>query len=292
MDLLEELGLEEKHELVYESVDKEVYAHTVYYEIEKTSYDTLVTDDGKPVANLFTELQQRLYVSLLYNLKWTNKNFMACSNVAFYYSDKLPPMVPNLLLSFNTDRGDFLDKKNKCYFLWVKGKPPELVIEIISNKKKRKHTEKFDIYAKIGVKYYIVHDPFHKLYKNNLQVFKLVNRKYEPYTDNENNYMPEIGLGIKTWKGKFEDSTTTYARWCNKEGEIIFTYLEKVREKERIEELAKNALEEKQRADLESQKAKDALELADKLTQEKLKAEQEIQKLLKQLAASGLQPAE
>ena len=77
--LLEELGFEERYEVVYESEDKEIHAHTIYYEIEKIDYEQFVTEDDTPVDNLFSELQQRMLIEALRMQEWTTRDFMACS---------------------------------------------------------------------------------------------------------------------------------------------------------------------------------------------------------------------
>lgn len=189
MDLLEELGLEETNELIFENEEKEIYAHTVYYEIEKINYELLITEDETPVDNLFSETQQRLYIDPLRINEWSDRNFMACSNVAIYYKAKCSPIVPDMFLSFDVRKPDsWFEKKNRCYFLWIMKKPPELVVEIVSNKDGNENTSKFNIYTEIGVKYYIIHDPYHCLYKEDLNIFELVNGKYQLF-QNENNYI-------------------------------------------------------------------------------------------------------
>ena len=274
---LEELGFEERYEVVYESEDKEIHAHTIYYEIEKIDYEQFVTEDDTPVDNLFSELQQRMLIEALRMQEWTTRDFMACSNVAIYYQSKQPPVVPDMFLSFDVRKPDsWFKKKDKCYYMWLMKKPPELVLEIVSNKIGGENTTKFDIYAKMGVKYYIIHDPYRELYAEDLNIFELVNGKYEPYAPVAQNYMPDITLGIKIWDGIFEDSEAPFARWCNKEGEYLLTG----KEKSNIEALRADA--EAQRADGEAQKAKDADLRADaeakKATEADLRADAEAQK--------------
>jgi Uma2 family endonuclease len=87
------------------------------------------------VDNLFSEVQQRLYIDPLHANQWTNRSFMACSNVGIYYESNMPAVVPDMFLSFDVTKPKTWEKKkNKCYFLWLMKKPPELVIEMVSNK--------------------------------------------------------------------------------------------------------------------------------------------------------------
>ncbi|TAE14906.1 MAG: Uma2 family endonuclease [Bacteroidetes bacterium] len=327
--LTEALGLEETYTLVYENEETEIYAHTLYYEVPKFDYDKFVTEDETPVDNLFSETQQRVYIDPLYASQWTDRDFMACSNVAIYYKPKASPVVPDMFLSFDvTKPKEWHDKKNKCYFLWRMKKAPELVIEIVSNKEGNENTTKFDIYASIGVLYYIIHDPYKELYQQELNVFQLVNGKYEPYQAEEHCYMPEITLGLRLWEGIFENASAPYIRWCDKAGTVLRTGAEGIAEEEkrakeaeeraeqarllaeqesqRAEQEAQRAEQESQRAEQESQRAKEAdakakreAKKAEKAeakakaeAQRALEAEAKVQELLKRLKEMGLEPAQ
>jgi len=321
--LIEQLGLKDEHELVHETVDKAVYAHTIYYEIEKINYDNFVTEDDTPVDNLFSEKQQRLLIDPLRANEWTDKRFMACANVAIYHPSRQYPVVPDMFISFDAKvPTTWFDKKDKCYFTWLMGKSPDLVVEIVSNKIGGERTEKFNIYATIGVKYYIIHDPYHELYKTDLQVFELdfTTNKYKPF-ENDHFYIPEITLGIKIWQGLFEDAEAPWARWCDREGDMILTGAERnvalaqengtlaqeneilanakaeaeaeashakaEAEKERTEKQQAKAEAEKERTEKQQAKAE-----AEKERAEKEHNEIKIQKLMEQLAALGLTPVE
>jgi len=70
---------------------------------------------------------------------------------------------------------DFSQRRNRSYFVWEFGKVPEVCIEIVSNqegdelilskksRQKGKTTTKKDIYAQIGVRYYVVFDPLKQI---------------------------------------------------------------------------------------------------------------------------------
>jgi Uma2 family endonuclease len=279
--LIETLGLQETHELIHETEDKAVYAHTIYYEIEKIDYDNFVTEDDTPVDNLYSETQQRLYIDPLRSNKWTDRDFMACSNVAIYYKSNVPPVVPDMFLSFDVRKPDsWFEKKNRCYFTWVMKKPPELIVEIVSNKEGNENTTKFDIYATIGVKYYIIHDPYHELFEQDLNFFVLENGKYKEIDTLEpHNYLPDITLGLKIWKGMYEDAEAPFARWCDAEGKCLLTGAE------RSEAEAKRAAEAEikaQEAEIKAQeaeiKAQEEAERA-RLAEEKIEEEAERTKI-------------
>jgi Uma2 family endonuclease len=279
-------------------VYKAVYAHTVYYEIEKIDYDNLVTEDDTPVDNLFSETQQRLYIDPLRSNEWTDRDFMACSNVAIYYKSNVAPVVPDMFLSLDVRKPDsWFEKKNRCYFLWLMKKPPELVVEIVSNKEGNENTTKFDIYAKIGVQYYIIHDPYHELFAQDLNFFELINGQYEPIENLDSHlYLPAVSLGLKIWNGIFEDAEAPFARWCNKEGEFLLTGAERsLVEAKRADEAEAKAKEEAERAQSAEAKAEEEAEkakLAEAKAQEEARraneAEAKMAEMMAKLAEMGL----
>ena len=277
--LISELGLSEEYKLVAKKDNKLVYAHTVYHEVEEPDYEQLETENDEPVDNLFSEMEQRLLIDPLHNNRWTERDFWASANVGIYYAIDRPPVVPDMFLSFDVKKpADWFKKKNKCYFTWQVGKSPELVVEVISNRIGGEEKSKMEIYAQMGVLYYVLVDPYLHLYEERLNVFVLKKGRYERY-ETPNFYMPEVELGILLWEGLFEQERAPWARWCTKEGEVLYTGAERsARESERAEQEKKRAEEERQRTKKERQRA------------EKEKAEKE--RLLQKLRELGLSPDE
>lgn len=259
-------ALQDRYEEVYRDAETIVYAHTTYHEVEAIDYDSITTEDEAAVDNLFSEREQRLLINPLYENQWTDRNFLASANVGIFYAIDAPPIVPDMFLSFDVTvpEGWYKKKEDRAYFLWKFGKAPELVVEVISNKKGREADEKKAIYARIGVSYYVLIDPYYELSDTYIRVFRLKGGHYEPFSA-EHNYMPEIRLGIRMWEGIFERHEAPWARWCSKEGEVLKTGAENT------EALSK---------ELEREKA------------EKEAANQRAEKLLAQLRKLGLEPEE
>jgi Uma2 family endonuclease len=263
--LIEQLGLQEEYKLITQVGNRRVYAHTTYYEVEEPDYEQFITEDDTPVDNIFSEIQQRLLIDPLHSNQWTERDFWASSNVGIYYAVDKPCIVPDMFLSFDVRKPEtWFDKKDKCYFTWLVGKSPELVVEVISNKVGKESTDKMSIYAQMGVLYYVLVDPYLYLYEERLNVFYLSEGQYK-VIDNSNFFMSEVNLGILIWEGLFEAEKAPWARWCTKEGDNLYTGAEK-------------SQIEAQRAEQEARRAE----------QERLRAE----KLLAQLKALGLNPEE
>ena len=93
----------------------------------------LVTEDDTPVDNFASAKQQRLLVSCLYSAL-QKQTFLAEANVGIYHTDGQPAIVPDVFLSLDVQVPDnWWEKQNRCYLVWKFGKPPEVVMEILSN---------------------------------------------------------------------------------------------------------------------------------------------------------------
>ncbi|BAT51566.1 hypothetical protein NOS3756_04920 [Nostoc sp. NIES-3756] len=116
----------------------------------------LITEDDTPVDNFASAKQQRLLVSSLYT-SFQNQPFLAEANVGIYYADKHPQIVPDIFLSLDVQTPEnWWEKQNRCYMVWHFGKPPEIVMEIVSNKEGEELGKKLRIYEQIRISYYIV----------------------------------------------------------------------------------------------------------------------------------------
>jgi Uma2 family endonuclease len=237
----------------------------------------LVIEDDKPVDNFQSEQQQRLLVEPLYSSRTLPSPFLAAANVGIFYRVGREPIVPDMFLSLGIERpSDFSPKQNRCYIVEKFGKVPDVAIEIVSNRKgdeltisresqrKNKTATKKDVYAEVGIKYYVVFDPLKRIQTtkdmNNalLRVWKMSGGGYREITTPEG--MREIGewirldeieLGLKLWSGKFEEEhTRLWLRWCDVKGEVIPTGAEA---KEQSDQRAE---QERQRAEQSDQLAR------------------------------------
>ena len=123
----------------------------------------LVTEDDTPVDNLASAKQQRLLVGSLYS-SLQNQTFLAEANVGVYHTAGEPPIVPDVFISFDVQVPEnWWEKQNRCYMVWRFGKPPEVVLEIVSNKEGDELGKKLQIYEHMRASYYIVYDPNQQL---------------------------------------------------------------------------------------------------------------------------------
>jgi Uma2 family endonuclease len=208
----------------------------------------LITEDDAPVENWFQERQQRLLPGILY-ASWNQaRPFLAAADVGLFHKVSQQAVVPDVLVSLDVAvPQEWWEKHNRSYMNWEFGKPPELALEVISNRGGGED-EKFVLYAQAGVAYYALYDPRGYLSKRPLRVYALHAGKYTEVLDPS--WLEGVGLGLVLWEGTFEGLTATWLRWCDAQRNLLPTALERVeQERERAEQERERAEQERERAE-------------------------------------------
>ena len=231
----------------------------------------LITEDDTPVDNLPSEKQQRLLTEPLYSA-WAGpgegRPFLAAANVGIFYQVHHPAIVPDMFLSLDVQvAADWWQREHRSYFLWEFGKPPELVLEIVSNTVGEEDGRKKHTYAQIRINYYVIYDPLRQVMPDVLTVYRLRDFGYERQDTAQ---FPMLKLGLTLWEGQFEGKHDTWLRWTDEHGVLTPTG------KERAEQ-------EQQRAEHAEQRAEHAEQL---LAQERQRAE----RLAALLRQAGVDP--
>jgi hypothetical protein len=241
------------------------------------SVDHLVTEDDTPVDSIYAEKQERLLTSPLF-CSWPGPGgggpFLATANVGLFYGINEPPVVPDILLALVHPPTDLHQKSQRSYFVWVFGQLPHVVIEVVSNQEGEELGGKKALYARIGIPYYVVWDPFCFLSKERLQLFELHGRTYKRL---ETSWLADIGLGLTIWRGVFEDVEEDWLRWCDEQGQVLMTG-------------AESAHQAEQRAGQAEQRAGQAEQRAGQAEQRAEQAELRAQRLAEQLRQAGIDP--
>ena len=220
--------------------------------------ETLVTEDDTPVDNMPSEKQQRLLTEPLYS-SWSGpgsgRTYLAAANVGVFPEPRNPAIVPDMFLSLDVQpHRNWWDKAHRSYFVWEFGKPPDLVVEIVSNQKGNEVGRKRHRYARMGVGYYVIHDPLHQVMDDELRIYRLSGGRYERQ---ESPRFPELMLGLTLWDGVFEMVRHRWLRWTDEHGVRIPTGGERAEEerqraddeRRRVEHVEQSLAEERQRAD-------------------------------------------
>ena len=229
-------------------LEQEIQMEPEWVEVPAPDISHLITEDDTPVDNLISEKQQRLLTSSLYSSLKRDVPFLAAANVGLFYGLKQPPLVPDVLLSFEvTVPDDWSQKQNRSYFVWQFGKPPEVVIEIVSNTVGNELSSKLRDYARAAVAYYVVFDPLQCLEAPVLRVHQLQGKSYQLL---EGYWMEQIQLGLTLWEGAFEGKVYNWLRWCDRAGNLLLTGDERAeRERQRAQREHQRAEQERQRAE-------------------------------------------
>ncbi len=247
----------------------------------------LVTEDDTPVDNIFSERQQHLLPDVLHTSWPEGKPFVALSNVGLFTSITEQAIVPDFMLSLGVEPRPVSPRKaDKSYMTWIYGKSPDLVVEIISNRKGGELSRKKLSYAKAGITYYVVFDPFLILGKPNrkreLRIFVLSDGRYIEATSAH--WLPAVGLGLTLWEGVVGDISARWLRFVDAEGRVLRSGQERAEEEhQRAEEERQRADEERQRADEERRRAEDAKREANQERAENERLRQKLREL-------GLEP--
>jgi Putative restriction endonuclease len=230
--------------------------------------------------------------------------FLAAANVGLFYQIKGDPIVPDAFLSLGVQRADdFSQRKNRSYFAWEFGKLPEVCIEIVSNqegdelklsarsRQKGKAIAKKELYAQIGVRYYVVFDPLQMIQRSDemagalLRVWAISADGYTELTPppglstaDQSIWLNGVGIGLSLWYGAFEDDIPhLWLRWCDRQGQVIQTGAERAAI---AESKAKKAESKAQKAESKAQKAESKAQ----------KAESKAQRLAERLQQLGIDP--
>lgn len=153
-----------------------------------------------------------------------------------YHTDGQPAIVPDVFLSLDVQVPEkWWEKQNCCYVVWRFGKPPEVVLEIVSNKEGDELGKKLQIYEQMRASYYIVYDPNQQLGEKVLRIYELRGRRY---FETSETWLEQVGLGITLWEGEFEGRQDTWLRWCYQDSNVLLTGDERAEQEQQRAEQA------------------------------------------------------
>lgn len=147
----------------------------------------------------------------------------------------LVPVVPDGFLSLGVERHKN-GRRRKSYVVWEEnGVVPRLALEVVSQTPGGEYDTKIEIYAQLGVLYYIIYNPEYWQRERHLplEVYRLVDGIYqlqigEPY------WMSEIGLGIG--RAPYRDGAMEVEAlyWYDEEGNRYLTAEERAEQAQQL----------------------------------------------------------
>ncbi len=261
--------------------------------VEAPDVSQIAIEDGAPVDNMLSEKQMRLLTEPLYT-SWEGpppgeqgerRTFLAAANVGVFSTPHDPPLVPDVLLSLDVDVHPDIwkDKRHQTYFVWEFGKPPDVAIEIVSNRDGGELDRKKRGYARMRIAYYAVWDPLGMLGAPALHCFELRGDLYVPLPSA---WFESAGLGLVEWRGPFERTEGDWLRWRRRDSSLIPTGAESA--------ALAQALAESEKTRAESETARAETEKARASAQEARASAQEAraERLAAQLRKAGIEPDE
>ncbi len=240
----------------------------------------LPDSDGQPLDNELHAIMPHLLRSIL-ALIWADRyDWFFGTNMGWYYDPDQNCIVPDGFLSIGVSR--ILDHNLRLsYLTWRENDIiPSLTIEIVSKTPGGEYKKKKQLYAELGVLYYIVYAP-NRIRKPRLTIYKLQNGEYELCSNNPI-WMPEIGLGIGIELGTYNGIHREWLYWYNQQGERYLTPDEIARQEEFSRKQSEQALFQEQKARLVAQQARLDAEDA------RLQAEEKAAKLEEKLRKLGI----
>jgi Uma2 family endonuclease len=136
------------------------------------------TSDGQPMAE--TPQHMQVMVDLIFGLKRRYQevsDVWVAGNLFFFYEKGHPKarVAPDVLLAQGVRKWD-----RPNYKVWEDG-PPAFVVEVTSRKTRKKDQEvKKPLYERLGVKEFVLFDPFGEYLRPPLQGFRLLRGRYQP----------------------------------------------------------------------------------------------------------------
>jgi Uma2 family endonuclease len=219
------------------------------------STEELPSSDDIPVDNEDQNFLPNVLLFLLSSI-WADRfDWYFGADMAIYHTTGINPripIVPDGFLSLGVERQKG-GKSRRSYATWEENEiAPILTLEMVSHTPGNEYDEKMDIYAKLGVLYYIIYNPeFWQRDKHQpFEVYKLgADRTYqlqigEPY------WMPEVGLGIGRCQGVFNGIDRELLAWFELTG-TRYLMPEEIAQQERqnAQKARQNAQAEKERVD-------------------------------------------
>ena len=101
-------------------------------------------------------------------------------------------------------------------------KVPILALEVVSQNYRGEYSTKKAEYAKLGILYYVVYNPFRRR-KPRLEVYKLIDGGYTALEDGSPVWLPGIGLGIGMERGTYLGIPREWLYWYDRQGQRLLT---------------------------------------------------------------------
>jgi Uma2 family endonuclease len=183
----------------------------------------LPSSDDCPVDNEDQNLLPNLLLLLLTDLWSQRLDWYFGVDMAIYHTtgaNPCVPVVPDAFLSLHVERKKG-GKSRRSYVLWEENeRAPVWVLEMVSHQPGGEYTDKLDLYARLGVLYYVIYNPefWQRDRQQPFEVYKLESGQYQ-FQVGEPYWMPELGLGIGRYQAELGGVSQEILTWYDAQGQ-------------------------------------------------------------------------
>jgi Uma2 family endonuclease len=169
-------------------------------QIPKTVY--YPESDGRPMGETDEHRDAMVRIIELLMNHYRGKPVYVSGDLLVYYEQGNPKkfVVPDAFIAKGLKQ-----KRRRIYRLWIEGVVPQLVIETTSLKTKKKDlVDKPELYARLGIREYVMHDPTGEYLDPPLQLHRLQKGTYLQIQPNEDGGLlsEELGLVMRIEDGE------------------------------------------------------------------------------------------
>jgi Uma2 family endonuclease len=235
-----------------------------YHARQSILLDETFRPSAIPADEVFSAIDMNLYYDVRHQLWYKRPDWFGAINVPRLYEGRYS------LFS---------------YVYWQEGQAPLIVVELLSpgtekedlGRRPRDANEpptKWEVYERV------LRVPYYAVFGGSgleLRIFQLAVDRYEEITDHNGRFwIPEAGLGLGLWQGRYHGEDRLWLRWFDAQGNWIPTKDERADQAERRADQAEHRADqaeqavdqERQRADQERQRAEHMAELLRQLGQD------------------------
>jgi Uma2 family endonuclease len=151
--------------------------------------------DGQPMAE--SDLHREEMTYLLGALKVYFRavpDVYVAGNLLLYYAEGFPKkcVAPDVFVVKGVPKGN-----RGSYKLWMEGEAPVFVVEVTSESTRGEDMrDKKDLYQRLGVEEYFLHDPLGDYLEPKLQGYRLVQGRYQSIAPEKNGSLVSNTLGL------------------------------------------------------------------------------------------------
>ncbi|MDY6784158.1 MAG: Uma2 family endonuclease [Cyanobacteriota bacterium] len=233
----------------------------------------LPCSDDTPVDNEEQNFVPNFLLFLLEFIWGTRQDWYFGVDMAIYHTtgeNPRIPIIPDGFLSVNVERRKGGGSRSS-YVVWEEdGTVPILALEVVSHTPGGEYETKESIYAKLGVLYYVIYNPFYSVRDKHqpFEVYKLVNGTYR-WQIGEPIWLPEIGLGIGRGMRNYGGVRREVLYWFDEDGNRYVSSEEAEQEaREQLFQVRQQLARERQERELAQREAERERQLREQLLEE------------------------